>query len=178
MNPLCTVEMEEKPSKNKSKSARKREASELQKLGDALARLNDEQLADVPLGPELRQALADYRRLKSREARRRQMQYVGRLMRSGDPAPIRAALEDLDRSSAQARYAHSTAERWRTSLIASDDALTDYIAHHPDTDRVVLRNLIREARRQPDRPARELFRHIHADVRRTHTNDPDATAPD
>ena len=154
--------MDDKP----SKSARKHEAQRLQNLGTALARLNDEQLARLPLSAELRDALAAYGRIHSHGALRRQSQLIGRLMRDEDTAGITGALDDIQQTSALARNAHLQVERWRVRLLETDQALTEYIERYPDTDRVALRNLIREARRHPEQPSRALFRFIRSDQQR------------
>lgn len=146
-----------------SKSARKQEAQRLKRLGAALTGLNDEQLARLPLSVALRDALDGYGRIHSHEARRRQLQFIGRLMRDEDVVAIARALEDIQQTSGLARSAHRELERWRTRLIESDDALTEYIVQYPNTDRVALRHLIREARRHPEQPSRSLFRFIRTD---------------
>lgn len=146
-----------------SKTRRKQEMHELQALGAALVELPEGQLQAMELGPELRQAVLEARRITSHEARRRQMQYIGRLMRDVDPAPIRARLEALEGSSAEATARHRRLEQLRSRLLADDQALTDYVAAHPGADAQELRTLIRNARREqkegrPPRAFRELFR--------------------
>src|SRR5262245_40632367 len=132
-----------------SKSARKREAQRLKRLGQQLAELNDEQRAALPLPANLANALADYRQITSNEAKRRQAQYLGRLLRSIDVADIEQALSNLTRSSGHARFEHHEAERWRERLIAQDDALLDYVKRYPGTNRQQLRALIRNTRTRP-----------------------------
>ncbi len=149
-----------------SKSALKQEARRLQSLGAALTRLNEEQLARLPLSSELRDALRAYRRIHSHEAGRRQAQFIGRLMRDEDTPAIARGLDDLQQISGLARNAHQEVERWRTRLLETDLALTEYITRYPDTDRVALRNLIRLARRNPENPSRPLFRFIRTDQQR------------
>ena len=136
---------------------------ELQSLGAALADLPESQLHEMQLENELLQALLDARRFKSHEARRRQLQYVGRLMREVDPEPIRARLAALEGSSAQAAAAHRRLEAWRERLLADDAALTDFASAHPGADLQEIRALIRNARKEqkegkPPRAYRELFR--------------------
>ena len=145
-----------------SKSARKREAQRLKGLGQQLAELNDEQRAALPLPANLAKALADYRQITSHEAKRRQGQYLGRLMRGIDVTEIELALANLTRSSGIARFEHHEAERWRERLIAQDDALLDYIQRYPGTNRQQLRALIRNTRTRPDDAAafRVLFRFL------------------
>ena len=76
-----------------SKSAMKRASKALQDLGAELAELGKERLAKVPIDEDLRDAVKDYQRFTAHEAKRRQLQYIGRLMRNVDPEPIRAALD-------------------------------------------------------------------------------------
>ena len=83
-----------------SKSARKRDALRLKALGQQLAELNDEQRAALPLPDTLANAIADYRRIASHEAKRRQAQFIGRLMRGIDVAAFESALDDSSRNSA------------------------------------------------------------------------------
>jgi ribosome-associated protein len=149
-----------------SKSARKREAHRKQALGMRLAELNDEQRARLPLPDALARAIVDYRRIASNEAKRRQAQFIGTLMRSIDIAPIEQALDDLNRVSALARHAHHETERWRERLIADDRALTDYLNAFPATDRGRLRALVRAARKGGGDPTafRALFRFLRDDA--------------
>jgi len=136
---------------------------ELQALGAALVRLPDSQLENVEMPEKLREALAAAKRIKSHEAKRRQMQYIGRLMRDVDPAPIRSRLAELEGSSAQATARHRRLEAWRERLLGDDEALTAFAAEHPGADLQALRTLIRNARKEaslgkPPRASRELFR--------------------
>jgi len=136
---------------------------ELQALGAALAELPESQLKQMNLDQQLREALLEAKRIKSHEAKRRQMQYVGRLMRDIDAAPIRAALAEIDGGSAQATARHRRLEAWRERLIGDDEALTAFAAEHPGADLQALRTLIRNARKEqkegkPPRAFRELFR--------------------
>lgn len=136
---------------------------ELQALGAALAALPESQLKEMPLDQNLLEALLEAKRIRSHEAKRRQMQYIGRLMRSLDPAPIRSRLAETEGSSAQATARHRRLEAWRERLLGDDAALTAFAAEHPGADLQVLRTLIRNARKEagagkPPRAYRELFR--------------------
>ena len=136
---------------------------ELQALGAALAGLPEAQLARMRLEDELRQAVLEAKRIKSHEAKRRQMQYIGRLMRGVDPEPIRAQLAAIEGGSAQAAAAHRRLEAWRERLLEDDRALTAFAAEHPGTDLQTLRAVIRNSRKEmkegkPPRAYRELFR--------------------
>ena len=136
---------------------------ELQALGAALVELPEAQLRAMALDAGLLGALLEAKRIKSHEARRRQMQYIGRLMRDVDPAPIRARMAEIEGSSAQATARHRRLEAWRERLVADDEALTAFAAEHPGADLQALRTLIRNARKEaslgkPPRAFRELFR--------------------
>ena len=136
---------------------------ELQALGAALAELSESQLKEMRLGEDLLEALLEAKRIRSHEAKRRQMQYIGRLMREVDPAPIRSRLAELEGSSAQASARHRRLETWRERLLGDDEALTAFAAEHPGADLQALRTLIRNARKEqkeskPPRAYRELFR--------------------
>jgi ribosome-associated protein len=94
-----------------SKSALKRESTALQDLGRELAELGKERLARVPIDEDLRDAVKDYQRFTSHEARRRQLQFIGKLMRNVDPEPIRAALDAFKGVSATET---AKMHRWKT----------------------------------------------------------------
>jgi ribosome-associated protein len=146
-----------------SKTRRKREMLELQALGAALVTLPEAQLARMPLDAALLQAVLEAKRIKSHEAKRRQLQYVGRLMREVDAEPIRAQLAAIDGGSAQAAAAHRRLETWRERLLEDDEALTAFAAEHPGAGLQEIRMLIRNARKEqqegkPPRAYRELFR--------------------
>jgi ribosome-associated protein len=151
-----------------SKSALKRQAHEQQALGEALAALPDAALAAVPLGEGVRDAIAEYRRTRSHEGRRRQMQYIGKLMRDVDLEPLREAVAAAQLGRAQDALALHRAEQWRSELVAGDDALTRWMAQHPATELQQLRALIRNARKDAAMPPeqrhgrawRELFQFI------------------
>lgn len=152
-----------------SKTQLKQQSHDLQKLGLQLAELSAHQLAAAPMPEALREAIEAYRRTRSHEGRRRQLQYVGKLMRGVDEVPLREAVAAAALGSARETLHLHEAERWRTELIADDQALTRWIAEHPQTDAQQLRSLVRAARRdsaalgpedrQP-RAVRELFQFI------------------
>ena len=152
-----------------SKTRLKQQSHELQTLGAAVAALSDERLAAIDMPEALRDAIELYRRTKSHEGRRRQMQYVGKLMRQADEAVLREAVAAATLGTAQQALELHEAERWRAELIASDDAMTRWLHAHPDTDTQRLRSLVRAARRdaaglppearQP-KSFRELFQFI------------------
>jgi ribosome-associated protein len=148
-----------------SKTKRKQEMHALQALGSALVDLPESQLRLMELGTDLSAAVLEARRIRSHEAKRRQMQYIGRLMREVDAGPIRARLAALEGHSAEATARHRRLEAWRERLLGDDGALTEFAAAHPAADLQELRTLIRNARKEtlqgkPPRAHRELFRFI------------------
>jgi ribosome-associated protein len=147
-----------------SRSARKREAEALQALGLRLAQLSERERRRLPLEPALAIALDEYRSITSNGAKRRQLQYIGRLMREIDTAALEEALAEIDGRSAASRFRQHELERWRTALIEGDAALTDYVGRYPHTDVRRLRTLLRDARLAPGpvqvRAFRELFAYL------------------
>lgn len=151
-----------------SKTQLKKEMHELQALGEALAGLPEDRVASLPLSDTLRDAVAQYRRTKSFEGKRRHLQYIGKLMRTADVEPIREAVASLRLGRAKDALALHQAEHWRTELLASDEALTRWMGEHPQSDVQQLRSLIRAARKDaaatPEqrngRAYRELFQLI------------------
>jgi ribosome-associated protein len=146
-----------------SKTRKKQEMHELQALGAALVALPDGSLASISLPEALAQAIAETRRIRSREGKRRQLQYIGRLMRDLDPEPIRAELDRIEGRSAAEAARHRRLEQLRSRLLEDDEALTEFAREHPAADLQALRALIRNARREqlegrPPRAFRELFR--------------------
>lgn len=150
---------EEKP----SKTQRKREMHELQALGARLVELNPGQLAEIGLPEDLRDAIEFAQRTTKHEARRRQMQYIGKLMRSVDPAPIREKLKIWDGVSAEHTAQQHRVERWRDRLLEDESAVDELVRAHPGLDGRHLRALARKAREErasgaAPRAYRELFR--------------------
>ena len=146
-----------------SKTQRKKEMLDLQALGVELVELPESQVEAMELPDHLRAAVLEAKRIKAHEGRRRQLHYIGRLMRDVDPAPIRARLDALTGHSAQEAARHRRLEGLREKLLADDAALTDFVAAHAGADLQALRTLIRNARREqkegrPPRAFRELFR--------------------
>jgi ribosome-associated protein len=133
-----------------SRTELKKESTELQKLGEALLDLRAELFARLALSETLVTALGELKRISNFEGRRRQLQYVGKLMRGLDPETLQAvrdALEEQHSGSAQQTLALHAAEKWRDDLIASDDAMQAWLQAHPQTDGQQLRALVRQARK-------------------------------
>lgn len=156
------------PWERPSKTQRKKESHDLQGLGEDLVALPDDRLDGLPMDESLRDALRTYKKTRTHEGKRRQMQYVGKLMRRADPEPLREAVAALKLGTAKASLALHELEHWRAQMLASDDALTPWMKEHPDTDLQQLRSLVRAARKDaasaPEqrngRAYRELFQLI------------------
>jgi ribosome-associated protein len=144
-----------KGSDEASKTDLKRESAELQKLGEALLTLRADLMQRLALPEKLADALAQASRITNFEGKRRQLQYVGKLMRQLDADSlegVRDALDEQRRGSAGDALALHQAEQWRDKLIATDEALEQWQRAYPGTDTQQLRALIRQARKdvQPD----------------------------
>ncbi|WP_343655336.1 ribosome biogenesis factor YjgA [Cupriavidus sp.] len=154
----------------KSKSQRKRDMTELQDLGAELEALAKDRLARVPMPESLADAIHAARKITSHEGKRRQMQFVGKVMRSLDDdevAAIRAALEGFKGTSKAETAKMHLMERWRELLLADDANLTRFLGEHPGVDVQSVRNIIRNARKEkelgkPPKYYRELFQAIKA----------------
>lgn len=152
-----------------SKTQLKAQAHSLQALGQELAALSDQTLAGIDMPDSLREALLTFRQTRSHEGRRRQMQYVGKLMHGADEAALREALAAATLGSAQSTLALHQAEQWRLALLQDEEAQTRWLQQYPDCDAQQLRSLVRAARRdavglapearQP-RSFRELYQFI------------------
>lgn len=155
-------------SEGPSKSQLKREMLELQDLGAELVKIPAHQLTAFDLPEKLLDALELARRITSHGAQKRQRQYIGRLLRDLDTAPLRAFLEQLKGADRVSKARFQENERWRNRLIGEGDAaLAEFLARHPEADRQHLRRLVREATQEAaagksPRHARELFRYLQS----------------
>jgi len=159
---------DERPSKTQLKKA----SHELQDLGAALVEMPEDRLADLEMDESLRDAIHEYRHTRSHEGKRRQMQYIGKLMRRADVEPLREAVAALQLRRAKDALALHEAERWRTELIAGDDALTRWTAAHPGSDVQQLRSLVRAARKDaaltPEQRSGRAYRDLFKFIRTHH----------
>jgi len=152
-----------------SKTRRKRQMRELQDVGAALVELSREQLARIDMPESLREAVTACRSITKHEARRRQMQYIGKLMRGVDAAPIAAALAALAAPSRKQTALFHVAEKWRDDLLADPDAISRFEREFPHADTHRVRVLLeatraeRAAHRAP-KHVRELFHAVSAAV--------------
>jgi ribosome-associated protein len=156
--PQDDEELELPPSKTKVK----KQMHELRDLGVELTELSKDQLAQLDIPENLRDAIREMQRINKFGAQRRQRQYIGKLMREVDTAPIIAKLDAWKGvSQSHVAYQHLL-ERWRDRLLESDQALTELLAAHPDADAQHLRTLIRNAQKEkaaekPPKSFRDIF---------------------
>ena len=137
-----------------SKSQVKREMLALQDLGKQLIELSPDQLKQLPLAEKLYDAIRLAQRTTSREGRRRQVHYVGKLMRDADADAIRTQIEIWKNGSREHTRAMHKLEAQRDLLLANDAALTELLNEHPDADAQYLRTLIRAGRKEAEANAK------------------------
>lgn len=162
-----------------SKSQRKREMTALQDLGERMVRLNAAQLDQLELPELLREAVREAKRLTANGAIRRQRQYIGRLMRDVDPAPILAKFGEWEGTSREQAAKFHQLERWREKLLADDQAVGELVLAHPAADVQRIRTLVRNAHKEqaanrPPKSSRELFQELRRLIQAPGTDD----APD
>ena len=149
-----------------SKSRLKRDAHALQKLGTELLDIPESEWVSLGLTQDLMSALREAKRLHSHGARKRQLQYIGKLMRDVDPEPIQQYFQQLRLKARQQAQRHHELEIWRDRLIEEGDpAVGAFLELHAQADRQHLRHLIRQAKKEhaqnkPPRSSRALFRYI------------------
>jgi ribosome-associated protein len=159
-----TLDVTNEPEKP-SKSERKRAMTALQDVGLQLVTLNASQLAQIELPELLHDAVLAAQRISNFEGRRRQLQYIGRLMRNIDAAPIIAKLEQWHGASRENTTLLHQAEAWRERLLTDDNAITQFATAFTTTDLQHLRSLIASVKRDqsqghPPKKYRELYRVI------------------
>ena len=160
------LKRELKGTDEQSRTDLKRESTELQKLGEDLLTLRADLMARLDLSEKLKDAVIEARRITNFEGKRRQMQFIGKLMRLLDPAvleTVRTALHEQNYGSVQENLALHLAETWRDRLVADESAFGEWIAKCPQSDAQQLRALIRQARKdaKPEKPG-EAVRHGRA----------------
>jgi len=166
------------PQSGISKTQRKRDMHALQDLGEALVDLPADRLQQVDLPERLRDAVLEARKITKWGARRRQLQYIGRLMREADAQAIRSQLGRWNQQAAQDNARLHGAEQWRDRLLSDDDTLTELLQRFPQADARQLRTLTRSARQEaaqssPPRSARALFRALRELLETEEANAPD-----
>ena len=148
-----------------SKSQRKRESAALQDMGAELVALSTDRLKKIEMPENLRDAIRDAQRFTKHEARRRQMQLIGKIMRSVDTAPLQAALDEVNGISAAANARQHRLEKLREQIMADEKIFADIGRDYPAADlqqlRQLRRNALKEAeQKKPPRAFRELFRQL------------------
>lgn len=134
-----------------SKTKRKKQMHDLQDFGELLLELPPATLKKLPLDERLTLAVADWKKMKSWEAKRRHLQYIGRVLREGNGEEVREAYEEITDPSRVTRI-----ERLRDALVAGDDAVQAFIADHTDIDVTHFRQLVRNARKEREELAKAL----------------------
>lgn len=157
------IEGEDEADDRPSRSALKRDADLRERLGKEMTALPEEKLQRVPLPDEVKDAIREYARISARGGGRRQLQYIGRLMRDVELEPVKRALDDLREGDRAEARRFQQAERWRKRLLEEDDGLDAFAASHPDADRAQLEQLVERARYEdrsgkPPTAKRALFR--------------------
>ena len=180
------LKRELKGTDEQSRTDLKRESTELQKLGEDLLTLRIDLIERLDVSEKLKDAVAEAKRITNFEGKRRQMQYIGKLMRRVDPSVLetmRAALVEQNSGSAHDNLVLHLSETWRDRLLASEDAFGEWITRCPETDSQQLRALIRQARKDavPEKPGAAIrhgraYRDIFQLVREQLTNEPGAAA--
>jgi ribosome-associated protein len=150
-----------------SKTELKRDMEELQKLGEELVGLKPSVLEKFPIPEDLAHAISDAQRFKN-EARRRQLQYIGKVMRTIDIEPLQAALDKYRNKHSQASAELHRLEQLRDDIVEKGDAaINDVLEAYPSADRQQLRQLARQANKEkaqnkPPRAYREIFQILKA----------------
>ncbi|MBD3655294.1 MULTISPECIES: ribosome biogenesis factor YjgA [Marinobacter] len=151
----------------KSKSQLKREMHALQELGKRMLDLDNDQLATLSISDTLHAAIVESRRIRQHEARRRHLQYIGKVIRQeADPEGLQRAVDAFDAGSEEHTRRHHLAERWRDRMLAEgDSAVTEFMEYCPAAEVQHLRNLARNARKDVEKgkntgQSRKLFRYL------------------
>ena len=155
----------------KSRTQIKREMEELQSLGENIVELSDKYISRIPLEGQLSEAIHQARGMKHREGRRRQLQFIGKLMRNAENIEaIRVAYEKILTIGRESNKTHHLAEQWRDKLVTETNKhLSAFIEHYPNTDIQLLRQLIRNAQKEasqqkPPAAARKVYRLIRDQI--------------
>lgn len=151
-----------------SRSQKKRDSAALQVLGGKLAELPDSALKRLALAPRLEEAIREYKALTKHEAKRRQLQFIGALMRETDADPLAKAVEDMEAGNRSQAHEFHAVEALRAALLSGDESgLEDVLALAPEAEQAELRSRIRQLARnaraeleknKPPRSSRTLFR--------------------
>ena len=162
-----------------SKSQRKREMHALRDLAERITGLGKNQRAALPLSEAFHRGLTEFDRLKAREAKRRHLSFLGKLMREEDSDAIEAALALHTQGTAEATRAHHALEAWREALLEDGNALTLWLDLFPQTDRAKLRDTLRKAQASRHRGTGDptAYRSLFRLLRDAHGADPKPLSP-
>jgi len=150
----------------KSKSQLKREATALKKLGIQLTELSEESLKQLSLPEKLFHAILDAKKIHQHGGRKRQLQYIGKVMRQIDPEPIEQALLKVKQQHKRDTNRFHQLESWRDQLIQNAPNIMDeLVIQFPSIDRQHIRQLIRNAQQEekqqkPPKSSRALFKYL------------------
>lgn len=165
-----------------SKSQLKREMTALQKMGQELIDQPRDRVKRVPMPEDVRDAILECQKIKDHEGRRRQLQFVGKKMRTLDEAEVALIQKTIDSwkgaSKSETAVMHAL-ERRRDKLLANDEAVTELMAEHPQLDAQQLRTMIRNARKEqaeskPPKAYREIFQLLKELAKVNAANDAEA----
>ena len=145
-----------------SRSQLKRDSQELRDLGEQLVLMANSHLEKITLDSSILAAIKEARRLKNLDARRRQIQYIGKLMRNIDLIEIRYSIDKLNHQSQTFRQHFAMLEQWRDRLIdEGNSAVEEFLIDYPNADRQKIRNLSRQASREKTGSAKtKLFKYL------------------
>jgi ribosome-associated protein len=145
-----------------SRSQLKRDSQELRDLGEQLVLMANSHLEKIKLDSSLLAAIKEARRLKNLDAKRRQIQYIGKLMRNIDLTEIRYSIDKLNHQSQTFRQHFAMLEQWRDRLIdEGNSAVEEFLIDYPNADRQKIRNLSRQASREKTGSAKtKLFKYL------------------
>ncbi|MDP6968502.1 MAG: ribosome biogenesis factor YjgA [Gammaproteobacteria bacterium] len=163
---LDALRTQQEPEQELSRTQIKKAMEELQKLGGRLVELKASELKKIPMSETLAAAIEESHRINQNEAKRRHLQYIGKVMRDEDADAISQALAIMDSSTDQHRQAFHQLERWRDGLLHNDQqTMQDIVSQCPQLDRQQLNNLVRLAQKEsrqgkPPTAARKLFKYL------------------
>jgi ribosome-associated protein len=154
-----------------SKSQKKRNMIALQSVGEELVALSADVINKMDLPDELRVAILDAKRIPNSKhgGNKRQMQYIGRLMREVDPAPILAQLQALKAPNQKQTAQHHLAERWRERMLADATSIAAFVREFPEADQTVLEKYLAaakddHAKQRPPKNFRLLYQTLHKHI--------------
>ena len=150
----------------KSKTEKKKEAQSLQELGERLLKLSKDQMDNIAMPEDLYKAIEFAKTIKSFGALKRQMQYIGTLMRKIDSGPIHEALDNIEQGNYKKAMEFKEIEKWRDELIAGNkELIEELLVQYPGADRQQLAQFVRNANKEmannkPPKSSRALFRYL------------------